>query len=391
MNRSQTERDARFLSATWVLGRVLKLALVASLVVSTTLLASGPANAVRLKELAYLDGVRPNQLIGYGLVVGLDGTGDTQRVGFTRQSLTAMLSRAGVRFEAKDLILRNVAAVMVTAKLPAFARPGGRLDVTVSSIGNARSIAGGTLLMTPLSGPDAKPYAVAQGALQVGGFSLHGRSGTSRLRKNHLNSGRVPNGGIVEKNVPVVIGKDSKLLLRLRRPDFTNVATVTKTLNARAAALGGKANWAKALDAGSIELDVAGKKPEELPGVIAGIEATDVAVDAPAKVVINGRTGTIVMGGNVQISAVAVAHHGLSLEVSNVRRLLQPATPATGPAPPDRRTPLQRGQLQPIPAATTLAQLVRGLNALGVEPRDLVQILQSIAAAGALQAQLEVL
>jgi len=355
---------------------------------------SSDAGAARLKDVAYVDGVRPNQLIGYGLVVGLDGTGDTQRVGFTRQSLTAMLSRSGVRYDDKNLILRNVGAVIVTAKLPAFARPGARIDVTVSSIGNARSLAGGTLLMTPLSGPDGKPYALAQGPLQVGGFTVGGRSAAGRLRQNHLNTGRVAGGGLVEKSVPIALSQEDKLTLRIRKPDFTTAANLTRALNGAAGRLGGAANWAKAVDAGTVELAVRGKKPEQLPLLIAGLENLNVEVGTASRVVINGRTGTVVVGGDVRISAVAVAHHGVSLEIAQQRQLFQNSTPATGQGtqpPPDRRTPIQKGQLQVVPAAATLADLVKGLNALGVQPRELVHILQAISAAGALQGQLEVL
>ncbi len=372
---------------------------------TSMLWASAPTDAwaVRIKDIGYIDGVRPNQLMGYGLVVGLDGTGDTQRVGFTRQSLTAMLSRSGIRYDAKDLILRNVGAVMVTAKLHAFSQPGARLDVTVSSIGNARSLAGGTLLMTPLNGPDGKPYAVAQGPVQIGGFSIGGRSTTSRQRKKHLNTARIASGAIVEKGVGVALSKDDKLTLRLLRPDFTTVTNVVKALNGAAGALGARPTWAKAVDAGTVEMTVVGKKPEALPALIAGIEALDVAVGGRARVVINGRTGTIVLGGDARISEVAVAHHGMSLEIKKAQQMFQAPAPAPAPgaaapgaaapaqpvAPP--ATPVQKGQLQLIPGTATLADLVRGLNALGVQPRELVHILQAIAAAGALQAQLEVI
>ena len=370
------------------------------LTVAAGVVAVPPASAVKLKDVAYIDGVRPNQLMGYGLVVGLDGTGDSNRVGFTRQSLTAMLSRSGIRYDAKNLILRNVGAVIVTAKLPAFARPGARLDVTVSSIGNARSLAGGTLLMTPLNGPDGRPYALAQGPVQVGGFIVGGSSGTSRLRKNHLNVGRVSGGAIVERSVGIRLSRNDTLTLRLLRPDFTSAANLTRSINAASGALGTTANWAKAVDAGTLELSVRGKKPEQLPLLIAGLEALDVTTGNAARVVVNGRTGTIVMGGEVRITPVAVAHHGLSLEISEARQLYRnaltptpvptPGAPAPQP-PPDPRSPVEKGQLQLIQGGATLADLVRGLNALGVLPRDLVHILQAISAAGALQAQLEVL
>ncbi len=370
------------------------LRLLPLVVLVAGLLTPPTASASRLKDIAFVDGVRPNQLLGYGLVVGLDGTGDTQRVGFTRQSLTAMLSRAGVRFDPDKLILRNVAAVMVTATLPPLARPGARIDLTVNSVGNARSLAGGTLLMTSLAGADGNIYAVGQGPLQVGGYSIGGRTG-SRLQRNHLNVGIVAEGGLVERTVPVALARDGKLLLRLLHPDFTTAQRVAAGINQRAGDFGAADGFAQVVDAGTVALDVSGRKAETLPDLIAKLEGVEVTPDTTARVVINGRTGTIIMGGQVRLDPVAVAHGGLTLEVRERPFASQPQPGAAGATAVVPASGVQareeRGKLQVVAGAATLAEIVTALNGLGVKPRDLVQILQAVHAAGALHARLEVL
>lgn len=373
------------------LSRSLALAALGAL---CAVAAAPPASATRIKDVARVDGVRPNQLVGYGLVVGLDRTGDTQRATMTIQSLTAMLSRVGVRVDPDDLILRNVAAVMVTAELPPFAAAGTPLDVTVSSIGDARSLVGGTLLLTPLNGVDGRTYAMAQGALQVGGFGVRGRSG-SRLVKNHLNVGRIPAGGLVERPVPIDLAVEGRLRIHLDRPDFTTARRLADAINSAGATLGGSVEMAKIVSAGTLEVEVPEARADQLALLIADIEVLEVSPDAIARVVINGRTGTIVIGDQVRIAPVAVAHGPLTIEVQESPAVSQPA-PASGgttaTVPASAVAAAERPDtLKVVAPGATLADVVRALNALGATPRDLVDILQAMRAAGALQADVEVL
>ncbi len=354
------------------------------------LLAPRPAQAARIKDVAQFEGARINQLVGYGIVVGLDGTGDTWQTTFTEQSLAAMLSRMGVRIDPHQLRLRNVAAVMVTANLPPFARPGTRIDVSVSSIGDARSLEGGVLLVTPLRGVDGKTYAVAQGAIQVGGYEARGRTG-SRRRKNHLNVGRVPRGATVERALDVDLVSDGKLRLHLLEPDLTTATAIAKAIDE---ALGND-DAARVENAGSVVVAVPADAAKDPMGFAARIEAIEVQPDAPARVVINERTGTVVLGEHVRIAPVAVAHGGLTVEVTERISVSQPGALSGGStvAVPQSsvRAKEAGGALHMVQGGATLADLVRALNALGATPRDLVEILQAIAAAGALQARLEVL
>jgi flagellar P-ring protein precursor FlgI len=355
------------------------------------------AAQVRIKDISYIDGVRANQLIGYGLVVGLDGTGDTQRVVFTTQSLSAMLLRAGVRVDPSQLILRNVAAVMVTANLPPFSSSGARIDVSVSSIGNARSIAGGTLLLTPLNGADGETYALAQGPVQVGNDASRSRVSSGGGGK-HYNVGRVPTGGIVERGVPIKLASDNRLVLRLQNADFTTAQRMTQALNQAAGNLGVAPNFASTRDSSTVILNVAGQA-NNLANLIAQMETISLIPDAVAKVILNGNTGTVVMGENVRISTVAVAHGGLELRVRS--RQVQPnpgqqfdanGNPiAAAPVTPAAGTTRAADKLTMVDEGATLNDVVQSLNALGVKPRELVAILQAISAAGALHAKLEVL
>ena len=368
--------------------------------ISTFLTApSAEAAQVRVKDISYIDGVRANQLIGYGLVVGLDGTGDTQRVVFTTQSLSAMLLRAGIRVDPSQLILRNVAAVMVTANLPPFSSSGARIDVSVSSIGNARSIAGGTLLLTPLNGADGQTYALAQGPIQTGTDGARARS-SSGLGGMHYNTGRVAAGGIVERGVPVQLATANKLVLRLQNADFTTAQRMTQALNQAAGNLGVAPNFATTRDSSTVVLDVTGQA-NNLANLIAQVEAVALTPDAVAKVILNGSTGTVVMGENVRISTVAVAHGGLELRVRSRKPQPQP-NPAqnfdangnpipAAPASPVAGTSRAADKLTVVDEGATLNDVVQSLNALGVKPRELVAILQAISAAGALHARLEVL
>jgi flagellar P-ring protein precursor FlgI len=357
--------------------------LLSAFVALVLIFRASDSQGARLKDIANVQGIRDNDLFGYGLVVGLDGSGDSDRVLFTTQSLGGLLGRLGIRVSANDIHVRNVAAVMVTARIPPFARPGTRLDISVSSIGNATSLAGGTLLLTPLTGADGVVHAVAQGSVQVGGFDV-GAFGSS-MRKNQPTSGRVPQGATVELAVDMKLGP-GPIVFDLKRPDFTNASRVA---NAIRAALP-KAT-VKATDAASVEVTVPDMDPVAL---MAQLEAITVVTDERAKVVISERTGTIVAGENVRLRPVAVAHGGLRVTIASTPFASQP-NGWTGSTVSGRQASIQveeaGGNAISLPAATTIDQLVKGLNTLGATPRDLVAILQAIHAAGALEGDLEVL
>ncbi len=357
-------------------------------IAASALLFGATAKAVRLKDLGHFDGVRKNQLIGYGIVVGLDGTGDSDRASFTPQALEAMLSRLGVRVDKRQLALRNVAAVTVTAELPAFSRPGTQLDVSVSSIGDARSLVGGTLLMTPLLGANGETYVVAQGPVSVG--SETERRDVSRSFRGGLNAGRIARGGLVEREVPVTLGQGGVLQFTLHRPDFRTSANLAEAVNkslptlipelaaAPATAIGtpaGAAPSARPVDAGKVEIMVPVGWTDRVAGFISIVEAIQVTADATAKVVVSGTTGAVVLGGEVRLSRVAIAYEGIAIEVR---------------APEENTQPRRPDALKVVEEGTTLAEVVRGLNSLGVGPRELIDILEALASAGALHAELEV-
>ncbi len=351
------------------------------------LAAPAAAAPVRVKELASVEGVRDNELFGYGLVVGLAGTGDTERVFFTSQSISSMLGRLGIRIDPREVRVRNVAAVMVTARLPPFSRPGGHIDVNVSSMGNARSLAGGVLLVTPLTGADGTVYALAQGPVQVGGFDASA-SGSS-LRKNHPTAGRVPAGGTIEKTVAVDLDT-GPLIFALGDPDFTTASRIAAAFNQ---ALGDGA--AKALDPASVQVSVADDRDADRVGLIAQLEALEIDADERARVAISERTGTVVAGANVRIRPVAVAHGGLRISIVDTPFISQPAPFSEGATVRDRYATIDaqeagRGAVA-LPATSNVDELVQALNLLGATPRDLIAILQAIKAAGALDAEIEVL
>lgn len=349
------------------------------------------ASAARVEEMCDVSGVRPNQLIGYGLVVGLGNTGDSGRSQFTVQSTAAMLRRLGATVDVASIQTKNAAAVVITATLPPFSAPGARIDVTVSSLGNARSLLGGTLLQTPLFGADRKVYAVAQGAVLVGGFTASGVTGSS-ISKNHLTVGRVPEGALVERAVdtPVLSGKP--LTLTLRQPSFVNAQRVAQAIDA---ALG--VGTAKALDGSSIRVVTPVQFKEDVVGLLAAVSVVEVEPDASARVVIDERTGTIVLGGAVRISEVAIAQGGLTVEVQEQQTASQPApyTISSGQAKvvPTTNVKVDQGEtnaLHHVKATATLSDLVTALNAIGARPRDLIAIFQALRTAGALQARIEV-
>jgi flagellar P-ring protein precursor FlgI len=359
--------------------------LAAIVVLATTQAAAAP---VRVKELVDIQGVRDNALFGYGLVVGLAGTGDTQMVTFTSQSIAGMLGRLGIRIDPKDVLVRNTAAVMVTARLPTYARPGTRVDVNVGSMGDARSLAGGVLLVTPLTGPDGQVYAIAQGPVQAGGFDTSSMG--ARVQKNQPTSGTVPSGASIERSVQGSLDK-GPLVLGLRRPDFTTALRIAGAINK---ALGGET--ARALDPVAIEIRPADEWKGKIVSLLAKIEVLEVDPDQRAHIVVSERTGTIVAGEGVRIRPVAVAHGGLSIQVSQTPFVSQPNAMSQGGRTVTGRTANIEAREAPgravaLPATTTVEDLVKALNLIGVGPRDLVAVLQAMKAAGAIDADLEVM
>ena len=347
------------------------------------------ASAARVKDLASVQGVRENELFGYGLVVGLAGSGDSERVLFTSQSVAGMLGRMGIRVDPRDVRARNVAAVMVTTRLPAFSRPGGKLDVSVASLGDARSLAGGVLLVTPLSAADGQVYAVAQGPLQVGGYDVSA-SGSS-VRKNTPTAGRVPGGAIIERGVQPALGQ-GPLVLGLHRPDFTTANRIAAKVNE---ALG--AGSARALDPAAVEIAApGGAKIDDVVALVARVEVLEVEADAKARIVVSERTGTVVAGERVRIRPVMVSHGGLQISVSSQPVVSQPAPFSQGGRTVVEQVAVPSAAEESraavaLPATTTVDDLAKALDRLGASARDLVSILQAMKAAGALDAELEVI
>jgi flagellar P-ring protein precursor FlgI len=369
--------------------RSAKAALIPCFLFLATLLSAGPGAAqVRIKDIADIEGVRDNQLVGYGLVVGLPGTGDRLRSAiFTRQSLVGMLERLGVntRDQEKQLDTRNVAAVMVTANLPAFARPGSRVDVAVSSLGDASNLTGGTLLVAPLMGADGEVYAVAQGAVATGAIGARGQ-GTS-VQRGVPTSARISSGAVVEREVPFELAGRDRIRLSLRNPDLTTAQRMAAAIN-RAVGAGS----AMATDPRTVVL-MTGHR--DIARLLTDIEQLRVEPDQAARVIIEEASGTIVMGANVRVSTVAIAQGNLTIRITETPQVSQPNPLARGETVVVPRTNVEvddqrERRMGILPRSVTLEELVRGLNSLGVGPRDLITILQSIKAAGALQAELEV-
>ena len=368
------------------------------LLVFGSLLWAIPAEAVRIKDVGSFEGVRDNQLIGYGLVVGLDRTGD-QVIGgqFTIQAMMSMLNKMGINLviDPIQLLTRNIASVMVTAKLPPFAKPGLTVDVLVSSMANAKSLQGGTLLLTPLKAANQQVYAVAQGPVSIGGFlGGTGGAGGSTVTKNHQSAGVIPGGAIIEKDAGIDIESWETVSVLLRHPDFTTAIRTTEAIDG----VFGKGS-AMAVNSGLVRASI----PETFRGrvveYIAAIEGLDVNVDLPAKVVVNERTGTVVLGEHVRISTCAISHGNLTISVKNTLNVSQPPAPLIGSTggqttvTEDVQTEAkeQESRLVVVDETVTLGEVVRALNAVGVTPRDLVAILSALRAAGALQANLDVI
>lgn len=363
-----------------------------SLVVLLCLVLGAPsARAERLRDLVDANGARENQLIGYGLVTGLSGTGDDVSVPFTAQSVISMLRKLGVQVDSPQIRLRNVAAVVVTANLPAFSKQGSKIDITVSSVGNAKSLAGGTLVQTMLKGGDQKTYAVAQGALVLGGFDAKGASG-SGVKQGTLTAGRIPEGAIVEREVAANILEAGILRLDLRTPGFTVASRIAEVVNAKFP------NSATAVDGGVVKVKApAGyeTKPVEL---MAALEELEVTVVRRARVVINERTGTIVMGGDVRLAPAAIVHGNLTVTVKETPVVSQPNTGAFGGGTgttvvvPRSEVKVEEGKkdVTYMKGSPTLADVASAIGVLGLSPRELAGVLQALRAANALEAELVV-
>ncbi len=348
------------------------------------------AHATRIKEVASVQGVRPNQLVGYGLVVGLDGTGDqTTQTPFTAQSLTAMLQQLGVTVPAgTNMQVKNVAAVMVTATLPPFAQPGQLVDVTVASLGNAKSLRGGTLIGTPLRGADNQIYALAQGNLIIGGAGAS--AGGSKVQVNHLSAGRIPDGASVERAVATPLAEGDSLQLDLKSSDYATARAVSRAINERFGS-----GIAKAVDGRVVRVRMPAT-PDERVNFLADMENLPIELATPAaRVIVNARTGSIVMNQAVTLAACAVAHGNLSVTITSTPQVSQPAPFSQGQTTVTDKVDIkinqEPGSLIQLKAGTQLTDVVKALNSLGATPGDLLAILQAIKAAGALNAELEVI
>jgi len=362
-------------------------ALILCLAAFLLAVAATPSPAERIKDLGAFEGVRENPLIGYGLVVGLDGAGDNK--GPMVQSTINMLQRMGIVVQEDDIKSKNTATVMVTGSLPPFPKPGTRINVTVSAMGDAKTLQGGILLMTSMKGVDGKVYAIAQGPVSVGGFV--GGGGGTKVVKNHPTTGSIPGGAIIEKDLQFTLGNGDSLKLFLYRQDFTNATRIAAKINDEL-----KADRAAAMDPSTVRIAVPEEYKGRLPELISAVEALQVSIDMPARVTVNERTGTVVIGENVRISPVAIAHGNLTIEIKTELQVSQPA-PFGPPGSetvvvPQKDVKASEGNaaLMEVSGAS-LGEIVRALNALGVSPRDLIAILQALRTSGALRAELEVL
>lgn len=369
------------------------LRLIGSLCLGLAVLAGAAApaqGASRIKDIVDFENVRENQLIGYGLVVGLKGTGDMLRNSpFTQQSLQGMLDRLGVNLRNVNMNTKNVAAVSVTATLPPFARRGSRIDVQISALGDASSLQGGTLLVTPLVGLDGEVYAVAQGAVAVAGFEAKGQA--SSVSRGVTTSARISNGGIVEREIPFALGQMNTMKLALKNPDFTTAERIAEVINKSKGQ-----PLARMIDPTTVQLTLPPDYPTNLAHLVSEIERLPVSVDQPARIVIDESSGTIVMGADVKISRVAIAQGNLTIRVNETPQVSQPnAFSQTGETQVVPRTNIEVDdssgkKMGVLETGVSLQDLVNGLNSLGVGPRDMITILQALRAAGALQAEVEV-
>jgi len=368
----------------------IKKSLALFCLVLTVFLAVSPAGGetVRIKDITEVEGVRGNQLVGYGLVVGLAGSGDSRNSLFTNQALANMLEKMGIAVDSQAVRARNVASVIITAELPPFVQSGEEIDVTVSSLGDAKTLQGGVLLLTPLKAVDGKVYAVAQGPLSIGGFNVGGGGGNV-VQQNHPTVGMIPGGGIVERTVETnfVDKVRGVFTLLLREPDFVTASRIARAINEELG--GGKA---RVLDANRVEVSIPEHYQNQVSRLIALVGEIPVEPDVPARVVINERTGTVVIGGNVRILPVAVSHGNLTVTVRTEYQVSQPPpfSPGETVVVPQREVRVEEepARLFKVESGNTIDDLVKALNALGVTPRDLIAILQAIKKAGALQGEL---
>lgn len=355
--------------------------------ISITPTVTFAGTSTRIKDVAKVQGVRSNQLVGYGLVMGLNGTGDSNKTLQTIQSLANMLKTFGVTVSASQMQAKNVAAVMVTAELPAFVKPGDKIDMTVSSMGDAKSLQGGMLLQTPLRAANGQVYAVGQGPVSTGGFSASG--GGSSQSKNFPTVGMTTNGAIVERDVPVQLVNNGTITLALNQPDFTTASRLTATIDNQFGSI------AMARDPGTVVVTIPSYYEGNLVGFIAALEELPITPDQIAKIVINERTGTIVMGARVSIDEVAVAQGGLSVRITNNQNVSQPAPLSNGVTTPTNNTTVDvkedKANVMVLPATANVGDVVNALNAIGATPRDIISILQAMKAAGALHADLQII
>jgi flagellar P-ring protein precursor FlgI len=366
------------------------LSVIIVILVLFPLICCDVALGARIKDIASFKGVRSNQLVGYGLVVGLNGTGDDITTQFTTQTLVNMMERLGIHTLSNKVKVENVAGVMVTADLPPFSRKGSKIDVLVSSIGDAESLQGGTLLMTPLKGADNKVYAIAQGPLLVGGFSSSGKAGGG-VQKNHPTVARIPDGASIEKEIDFDFNNLDHLTIALDQPDFTTALRVSEAIKNRLETV-----EAYPLDAGTVEINVPDTHRNNLVNLVASLEQIDIQPDMEAKIILSERTGTVIMGENVRISSVAIAHGNLSVQVKEKSNVSQPTPFSVGKTTVTPETQIsvkeEDNKLLLIdPEGANLGDVVKALNAIGVSPRDLITVFQAIKASGALQAQLEII
>ncbi len=359
------------------------------LMMSLVFVFSPPASkAARLKDVARVAGVRENQLIGYGLVIGLNGTGDGKGTEFTIQTLSSMLVKMGIRVNPGQVKVKNVAAVIVTGELPPFARPGIRLDVLVSSIGDCKSLQGGTLMLTPLRGIDGNIYALVQGPVSIGGFAA--ASGGAGAQKNHPTVGTIPSGALVEREMAIPMQFREQLDFVLFQPDFTTAEMIAETMNNKIGA-----PIASSIDSRTVTVKVPPRFQDRVVDYIALLEGIEVFIDTPARIVINERTGTIVMGENVRLSTVAISHGGLSVVITGEQKVSQPNPFGEGETVVVEDTNIEveekPARLIMVSEGVSLGDVVKALNAVGVTPRDLISVLQVIKNAGALNAEMVIM
>ena len=361
-----------------------------ALLISLPLLDCSRASGARIKDIASLKGVRTNQLVGYGLVVGLNGTGDGSGTKFTTQSLVNMMERLGIHALSDQVKVANVAGVMVTCDFPPFARKGSRVDILVSSIGDAKSLQGGTLLMTPLKGADNKIYAMAQGPLLVGGFASAGAAGGG-VQKNHPTVARIPGGATIEREIPFDFNSLSNLTIALNQPDFTTALRLSRAINRE---LG--TDIASPMDPGTVRVDVPEPYKGNLVDLVASLEQIDIKPDMEARIILSERTGTVIMGENVRIASIAIAHGNLSVQIKEKSEVSQPPPFSAGQTvvTPESKISVREEDNKLLliePDGASLGSIVKALNAIGVSPRDLITVFQAIKASGALQAELEII